>query len=228
MQIIPVLDIRRGLVVHAQGGERTSYQPIQSILTQEVEPERVIRALLDWYPFPIIYIADLDAIEFGESQLMRYQTICRSFPDLQIWLDIGIRHEQDFHYYSQLNNVSLVIGSETLTDFEWLNDVELRKQLILSMDRKAGQFLGNKELLRTPESWPERLLAMQLDNVGGQIGPASDWIAQLQSLKPEAQIYAAGGVRDRNDLEQLKQREVAGALIATAIHKGMLTREDML
>ena len=62
MEIIPVIDLMHGQVVHARMGQRQHYQPIQSLLCSSSAPIDVVSALLELYPFERMYIADLDAI----------------------------------------------------------------------------------------------------------------------------------------------------------------------
>ena len=45
MQIIPVLDLMHGCVVHAVKGQRDRYKPVQSILTASSAPLDVARCL---------------------------------------------------------------------------------------------------------------------------------------------------------------------------------------
>ena len=63
MEIIPVIDLMAGHVVHARFGNRQHYQPIQSLLCNSSKPVDIIQALLELYPFKTIYIADIDAIQ---------------------------------------------------------------------------------------------------------------------------------------------------------------------
>ena len=65
--------------------------------------------------------------------------------------------------------------------------------------------------------------------MGSNIGPD---IARLQSLqqlnlarKKPANLFAAGGVRNIEDLLALKQLDIAGALVASAIHNGQITAD---
>ena len=62
MKIIPVIDLKDGVVVHAHQGMREQYQPIGSNLCQSSDIYRVIEAFLGVYDFDTIYIADLNAI----------------------------------------------------------------------------------------------------------------------------------------------------------------------
>ena len=62
MQIIPVLDLKNGVVVHARMGQRDRYQPIETPLSPTSNPIDVAGGLLSIYPFATVYVADLDAI----------------------------------------------------------------------------------------------------------------------------------------------------------------------
>lgn len=69
MEIIPVIDLKNGVVVAAQKGKRDNYQPIQSLLCQSSTIESVVEGFLSINAFKIIYIADLDAItKSGNNQ----------------------------------------------------------------------------------------------------------------------------------------------------------------
>jgi phosphoribosylformimino-5-aminoimidazole carboxamide ribotide isomerase len=48
-------------------------------------------------------------------------------------------------------------------------------------------------------------------------------LATIQSQVVNRQVYAAGGVRDANDLALLSRVGIAGALVATSLHDGKLT-----
>ena len=92
MQIIPAIDILQGQVVHARPGARKDYLPIQSSLSDAAAPEAIIDALLDLFPFKIIYLADLDAIRERGSEVNKH-LICRlllKYPQISFWLDAGI------------------------------------------------------------------------------------------------------------------------------------------
>jgi phosphoribosylformimino-5-aminoimidazole carboxamide ribotide isomerase len=48
-------------------------------------------------------------------------------------------------------------------------------------------------------------------------------LANIKSRAIGRQIYAAGGVRDANDLASLARAGISGALVATSLHDGKLT-----
>ena len=80
MDVIPVIDIRNGEVVHAQGGRRDMYRPIQTPLSATSAPADVAAGLLRLAPFRQLYIADLDAIEGREANGAAIKSIARAVP----------------------------------------------------------------------------------------------------------------------------------------------------
>ena len=90
MQIIPVIDLLNGAVVHAQQGQRHTYQPIKSLLTHSSKPLDIVAALLNVYPFSQLYIADLNAIQQSGDNFNVIRTIAQKFPQLKLWIDAGI------------------------------------------------------------------------------------------------------------------------------------------
>lgn len=60
--IIPVIDLMRGQVVKAVGGDRAQYAPIRTPLSPNASPVEVAKGFLTLAPFKRLYLADLDAL----------------------------------------------------------------------------------------------------------------------------------------------------------------------
>src|SRR5579871_3466878 len=90
MNIIPVLDLRGGVVVRAQMGERHRYRPIVSPLSPTSNPPDVMRGLLSVHPFTTFYFADLDAIEGTGCNEPVLHRLRAEFPALAFWADNGV------------------------------------------------------------------------------------------------------------------------------------------
>ncbi len=226
MKLIPVLDVMAGQVVHARRGERDNYQPMRSTLCPSAAPETILHALIENFNCDTIYIADLDAIRFRRPQLALLERLKSCFAKIQFWLDAGIADQDSFVSLQQYNLATLVIGSESLRDISWLESIA-NDDWILSLDFKQNVFLGLPTLIENTAIWPQRILAMNLAQVGSESGPDFALLEKLQRLNPQAAIYAAGGVRDKNDLLKLTKRNVAGALVATALHNGSITSANL-
>jgi phosphoribosylformimino-5-aminoimidazole carboxamide ribotide isomerase len=225
MKLIPVMDLMSGQVVHARRGERDQYRPIQSILCPSAAPEAILQALIENFQCDTVYLADLDAIRFQRPQLALIEILKRRFPSIQLWLDAGITDQTSFYSLQQHDLATPVIGSESLTEIHWLETLAT-DAWILSLDFKGFEFLGHSTLAENTAIWPQRILAMNLAQVGSEGGPDLALLNKLRRLAPEAAIYAAGGVRDRDDLIKLRQNGFQGALVATALHNGSNLKVD--
>lgn len=223
MEIIPVIDFLGGIVVRAQGGLRDQYQPISSILTDSLELDNVVQDLLRFYPFKTIYIADLDAIFHGKySNKDSFANLAKQYPDVQFWLDAGIRNRADWDKIKKLGNIIPVLGSESLNEIEILKESKLKQCAIMSLDFKNSNFLGQSDLLEDPELWPDTVIIMNLDRVGANDGPDLSLMVALRQRKKDIRWVGAGGVRNRKDLGQLKQAGINSVLVASALHTGNL------
>lgn len=226
LEIIPVIDIRGGIVVHARGGDRRAYAPLQSRLTTATSVSQVMADLLSWWPFPRVYIADLDAIEQGAADIHFYRQLCQQFSDVEIWLDSGVQNRTDLMPLLTIDGLRPVVGSETLQSLELLVDASCSEKLVLSLDRRGGAFLGQQALLEQPAIWPSTVIVMSLDHVGANQGPALEWLGQLRRQREDVAWYLAGGVRGKQDLLLAEENSATGVLIASALHTGALSRQD--
>ena len=65
MRVIPVIDLKRGVAVHAVRGDRERYRPLRSRIAEDADPVHVTRAVRDGLGLDELYVADLDAIAGG-------------------------------------------------------------------------------------------------------------------------------------------------------------------
>ena len=226
MKLVAVMDIMAGRVVHARRGMRDAYRPLCSRLCAGHEPETVAAALARLHSFHALYLADLNAILGRGDNLAAIDRIRHAVPRLPLWVDAGVRDADGLRRLRASASVTAVIGSETLGHLQVLEEVA-GDDVVLSLDFKAGVFLGPAELLARPEVWPRRVLAMNLDRVGGGDGPDLGLLAELQRQSRGREIFAAGGIRHLADLEAARQTGAAGALVASALHEGRLTAADL-
>jgi phosphoribosylformimino-5-aminoimidazole carboxamide ribotide isomerase len=229
--VVPVLDLVGGLVVHARAGERDRYRPLAgSKLVDSAEPVAVVEALLALFPFRALYLADLDAIRGRGDHRRLVGELVRRFPDLVLWVDAGIASEGRLRDLAALPGVRPVLGSESQQDSRLLaRALELApEQVLLSLDWRGEEPLDPADLHTRPDLWPADVVVMTLARVGTGSGPD---FARLEEVRREAgpgrRVWAAGGVRGLDDLLRLRERGIAGALVATALHDGRLGRAEL-
>ena len=218
MLLIPVLDISQGQVVHARQGKRDNYRPVQSRLATGADPLRIVDAFLSLYPFPIIYIADLDAIEGTGNNNTVIRSLPKHFPAIRFWIDAGVTAEHTLPY-TGITGFQSVLGSENgLT----LNNTAIllnnQPEPVLSLDFSEDGLIGDQELMQNSDIWPGQIIVMTINRVGSSDGPDLERIQMIQHLAPSKHIFAAGGVRYQQDLDNLSQCGVDGVLIASALH----------
>jgi phosphoribosylformimino-5-aminoimidazole carboxamide ribotide isomerase len=224
VKLVAVLDLMAGRVVHARRGQRDGYLPLESRLCAGSDPQEVAAALLRLHPFHALYIADLDAIlGHGDNSLV-IGRLHRGLPRTKLWVDAGIADAAALARFRAALPATAVIGSESLVDPQ---AVAPHEDVVLSLDFRGADFCGPARLLEAPGRWPRRVLAMNLERVGASAGPDLGLVARLHALHAAGEVYAAGGVRHRGDLEGLRAAGAAGALLASALHDGRLGAADL-
>lgn len=230
MQIVPVLDLCKGIVVHAVKGNRKEYRAINSALSSSPKPLDVISDFLKVYRFKSIYIADLDALEQQGNNVAVIESICARYPDIEVWLDTGFTLVE--HYLQNLNscNLRLILSSESLpstSSFASLINHKPPHNFILSLDYKADKLLSNFDLLQIKQQWPKDIIVLNLNQVGAEHGfQFPEGLNQLE-LEDSFNIYYGGGIRDSNDIRNLNSQGLSGALVSTALHNQDITGEEL-
>lgn len=240
MQIIPVIDLKDGYVVHAKKGERNRYQRVQSILVDSAEPIAVLQAFRDKLGCSQFYIADLDAIQRVGNHYKIISEIVQQMPDIEMMVDAGINTLESAQQILNLGVHQLVIGSETLSSFQEFALI-LRgvapNTAIFSIDLKQGKVLSESGELqgmdptsliyRVKSLGVKKFILLELAKVGTESGIAEESFRNILQEHKEITLLVGGGVKNVEDLIQLKNIGVGGALIATAFHNGKITKTEL-
>lgn len=243
MRIIPVLDIKAGLAVHAVAGNRAHYLPVQSTLHSSPDPMALANAFRHKLGLDDLYVADLDAIAGQPPQL---ETLQRLLPiPRRLWLDAGFVDASTLSGFGSWPTLQVVLGLETIegpSTIESALDLFGPSRVILSLDLHQG--LPLLPPVVRPE-WPvdprdlpglvnhahhigvRHFLLLDLAHVGTGNSLAS-WalplLASLQPFAPAASWYAGGGLRSLDELPHLQRAGCRGVLVASLLHSGTLTR----
>jgi len=217
VELIPVIDLQQGLCVHAQKGLRHLYRPLGSFGDGLGTPKAVVSAYLDLAPFKSLYLADLDALTGKSPQWALIESLAENFPDLRFWIDAG-GVEPPHHLKDR---ITIIVGSESLPSGL---DQALPEDFILSLDYRHNALVGGEEIMHHVDRWPPRVIIMSLSRVGSLEGPDLSRLHAFRSAYPAVELFAAGGVRHAQDLNDLSRLGVSGVLLATALHQGDFSR----
>jgi phosphoribosylformimino-5-aminoimidazole carboxamide ribotide isomerase len=234
MLLLPVLDLKDGLVVRGVGGRRDEYRPIVSRLTASSRPVDIALAFRDHFGLTQLYLADLDAIAGKDPALALYAQL-RSL-GFRLWVDAGIREVADAHPLAEVGVDRIVAGLETLSGPETLARLCQEfgsDRIVFSLDLKEGRPLGNLNTWDGPDARTiaaraislgiRRLIVLDLAHVGGHSGTGTDDLcADLVRTFPQLELVAGGGIRDTEDLKRLERCGVKAALVASALHDGRI------
>ncbi len=237
MKVIPVIDILNGIVVHAVRGKRREYQPLQSILCKSIQPLEVSKAFKT-FGFSELYIADLDAITRGSVNFQVFKRIAKE-TGLKLMVDAGVADLETAEKLLDCGISKVVIGTETLQSKSFVGEaVRLfgSERIIVSLDLKDGKVLvkfGFDDcknamcLLREfKEMGVSGVIVLDLVRVGSGEGVNVVFLNKVLNAM-SINVYVGGGVRDINDLIELKKLGVSGVLVATALHSGKISIEEL-
>ncbi|WP_372717548.1 HisA/HisF-related TIM barrel protein [Novipirellula sp.] len=235
-QIVAVVDLKAGLVVHAVAGNRHAYQPIAIGGKAAGDPLALV-AHYRRLGIRSLYIADLDSILLGQPQIALLERLICTHSDLdEILVDIGL---PDLDTVASLlesarrrSNVFVIVASECAA-----NVASLRRfvgaldysQLVLGMDYRQGVFVGGNHSERgwdLERDWLEfaaqlgieRVVALDTATVGTSRGPSmAERCLRIRRHSPGVKLYSGGGIRDASDVKLLLDAGCDCCLVATAL-----------
>jgi phosphoribosylformimino-5-aminoimidazole carboxamide ribotide isomerase len=248
MQLLPVVDILNGIVVHAVAGRRHQYRPITSRLTPYYEPIAVANAIRDTFGLSELYVADLDGILKQRPNHSVHQALLDE--GFQLLLDPGIREIAELERLNPA--IDLVVALETCRSPDELSQIVRQWQRVtFSVDMINGRLqrpvlddTSSETTSPTSEQWNEvaeecvrqavngnvtSIIALDLADVGMATGGSTDAVCRfIRQEFPTMRLVTGGGVRGPEDLCRLKNLHVNAVLVASALHDGRICREDLL
>lgn len=239
MRVIPVIDLRGGLVVRGVAGKRETYRPVESRLCAGATPRDVADAFRTHFGLDELYIADLDAILDARPHIAVWQELHRA--GFSLWIDAGVRSEADAAQVLAAGGSAAIVGLETVPGPELLRRLCLRfgaDRIVFSLDLAQGRPLGDTSGWTSPdpheigaeaiEAGVRRMIVLDLAAVGVGEGPASLALCgRLRDSFPELSLVTGGGIRGGGDLARVRSAGADGVLVATALHHGGMTRADI-
>ena len=208
------------MAVHAVRGERERYRAIGDPLS-----------LARRFGADELYVADLDAIAGTGDNACTIAALARI---ARVMVDAGVSERKGAQALLNLGVHRVVVGTETLTDADALArlpdavlSVDLRDGGVLSRDPRLMGLPALDALARLPRSEMREVIVLDLSRVGTGGGPDVESIAAIHAAYPGLELLAGGGVRDADDLRALAAAGAAGALVATALHRGVIEPREL-
>ena len=241
MPILPVLDLMQGQIVRGIAGRREEYRPIVSQMVNSAEPLAIADAFRTYFGFTEFYLADLDAIQHGQPAFHVYQQLQNA--GFRLWIDAGLRGRDDptVEALMEANAAGIIVGLESIAEPGELRRIVERageSRVVFSLDLKNGTPLADPAW-QTTDPWTisehaiteagvGRLIVLDLARVGvGEGAGTEELCARLKRVYPGLQLTAGGGVRNLVDVRRLTSIGVERVLVASALHDGRITVDDV-
>lgn len=231
------MDVLDRRVVHGKSGNRKVYEDIPDSVCGSSDPLKVARFYHDTYGFQRIYVADLDAIEYGKREGEYLEKLSRDL-NMRVILDAGVNDPTTAEFYLDAGVEKVIIGTETLDHLGQLHATTENvgaQNILVSVDLRGGQLLSRaREIQDSPlgKLFSElhslelfEVIILTLDLVG--TGQGTHLPRALEHLDPAFNLYLGGGLRDPQELEHLSSTRVAGVLAATIFYKGQISPEQV-
>jgi HisA/HisF family protein len=237
LKVIPVIDILNGAAVHAVRGMRSEYKPLESILVRSAKPLEAACAFKT-LGFEELYIADLDAIIDCSTDFKLLKRIAGE-TGLSLMVDAGVTSLERAQRLLESGVSKLIVGTETLANKSFVAKAVQRcgsDHVVLSLDLKGSSILvragfdGCTDPLCLLQEFKamgiSEVIVLDLNRVGSREGVNTAFLKKVIS-KTGLDVYAGGGVRNISDLVELNALGVSGVLVATALHTGKISVEDL-
>jgi len=239
VRVIPVLDLLNGVVVRGVAGQRESYRPLVSQLTDSTDPLTVARVVGPGLGLSTLYVADLDAIVHRRPHWALYTELSREVGELLV--DAGVACLETARRVLAAGATRVIVGLESCP-----GPAELRQivaglgpdRVVFSLDLLRGEPLTTApgwrgasplEIAETAAgAGVESLIVLDLAQVGVGAGVSTATLCRgIQRVAPDLPLITGGGVRGPADLAGLRELGVAGVLVASALHDRRLTAADL-
>jgi phosphoribosylformimino-5-aminoimidazole carboxamide ribotide isomerase len=236
IRLIGVIDLLHGQAVHARGGRRAEYLPVETAAGVDIagDPIRLARLYIDRWSLEDIYVADLDAIGSATPQ----EAILASIAQLgaSVWVDAGISSIEQARHAAASGASQVIVGLETLHSFEQLHAICSAvggDRVAFSLDVRDGvpviapgavisEERPNELAASAVQAGVGAVIVLDLARVGTGAGLDAMLIGKVRQAAPGVMLLAGGGVRGPDDLTRLADMGCDGALVATALHSGAL------
>lgn len=223
------MDLFNRSVVLAKGGIREEYRPVSdsSKVCDSSDPLNIVELLRPRE----VYIADLNRLQGKGPHGMNAGVIREVTQRTNTMLDFGISSMEDVDKALSIADTA-VIGTETgMLSVIKNATFENPGRISVSIDMKHGKVLKQDteipenlfEIVKILNDFPLKdLIFLDLDKVGTASGFDPVCLRKLVQYSKHS-VLLAGGVRDMENLFTLEKLGVRGALIASAVHSGLVS-----
>ncbi len=233
MDVLPAIDLRDGRCVRLIQGQ---YDRQITYNDDPIEQARQFHADgARW-----LHIVDLDGAKAGHPINTESIAAIADLGLLQIEVGGGLRDETTIRQLLDLGATRVIIGTKAVTDFEWFKQMAraFPGQIVLGLDARDATISTHGWLEDSARSVLEfaivagelplaAIVYTDIAKDGMLTGPNLERTRALVEAV-ETPVIASGGVKEVQDIRNLKPLGVAGVIVGRSLYEGTLTVPDAL
>ena len=227
--------------MQARAGDRARYRPVSSVLAPRRPGDALalVQAYRDLAGVRECYVADLDAIQGGDLQRGLLSELIRAAYPRRLLVDAGASDPAAALEVLALGAGAAVVGLETLHRLDDLAAIVAAagpERIVFSLDLRLGRpvlsaraaeglaaRLEAEDLaLRAVRAGVRSVLVLDVARVGTGGGLDLELLRRLRRRAPAVRLLSGGGISGPDDLARLEEAGCDGALVATALHTGLI------
>lgn len=227
MIILPAIDILGGECVRLFKGE---YDTARKVAADAVE---TIKGFEDCGA-EFIHLVDLDGAKSGEKTNAELFVKLAKVTNVPLELGGGIRDMETVEFYLENGISRVILGSAALHNKAFCEEAVKKygEKIAVGIDAKNGKVSTSGWLETSDVDYIE--FAKEMENIGVKkiiftdiskdgtlAGPNLEMLAALKAAV-NMDITASGGVKDINDIRNLKEMNLYGAIAGRSLYDGTL------
>ena len=225
MQLYPAIDLKNGQCVRLKQGE------FKEITVYSDKPEEVA-ALWQEQGATYLHLVDLDGALAGHS--VNEEVIQKIVNTVSIPVEIGggIRSEEAISSMLSLGVARVIIGTKAVKQPEFIRDMIHKfgaHRIVLGVDAKDGmvavegweklsEITASKLCLQMKEYGIRHIVYTDISRDGMLSGPNVEYTKKLTD-ETGLDVIASGGMSSMDDLKQLYEAGIHGAIIGKALYE---------
>ena len=227
MIVLPAVDLREGACVQLVGG---------AYADERVRLDDPLAAAREWarLGFRRLHVVDLDAATGRGSNADLVEEIVRHAGFDAVQVGGGVRDDDAVRRVLDMGATAAVVGTRALEDPEWLAEAaaEFPGALVLAADVRERRVVTRGWAHALPRHVEDVLDDVAGLPLAGLLVTAVHMEGQMQGVdlalmedvveRATVPVYASGGVGSVQDLRNLDDRGVAGAVVGMALYTGAL------
>ncbi|MBR5485139.1 MAG: 1-(5-phosphoribosyl)-5-[Oscillospiraceae bacterium] len=231
MIILPAIDIYNGMCVRLKMGDFGTSEKVADDYMKTAQ--QFVQQGAEW-----IHMVDLDGAKEAKPKNSKIFLDVAANTPLKVELGGGIRDMETIDYYLENGISRVILGSAALSNPQLVRKavekygeriavgIDAKNEMVAAdgwLDTSTVHFL---DLARAVEaSGVKYIIYTDISKDGTLSGPNLEHLERLKNAV-SCNIIASGGIHNINDIKNLKNMDMYGAICGKSIYKGTLSLAD--